>query len=189
MGQPKQLLPWGNGTLLRQACANALRTSCRPVIVVLGCEAEACRHACAGLDLVTVVNEHWANGLGSSLAMGVEALETAVPDITGALVLLMDQPTVTPTLLETLVARWAPPTWPIAATTYGTEAGVPAVFHRCYFPELKALRLDQGARPLIAREKARTVRVDPGGELVDLDTPESYQRTIARKDFKTELQA
>ncbi len=173
MGRPKQLLTWNGRTLLRHACETALATTCHPVIVVLGCEAEACAREIGDLDVVKIVNPGWSVGMGQSISVGVLALETRVPDIEGVVLMLVDQPGVTSNLLDLLVAHWASSGGAIAATKYPEGEGVPAVFGREFFPSLRALNFDEGARGLIAQERSRVAVIDPGEELVDLDTPES----------------
>ena len=180
MGCPKQLLPWGKSTLLRHAGETALQTHCRPIIIVLGCEAEACRYALKGLSITMVINNEWKRGLGSSIRVGMLTLEKEAPDIPGVVLMLADQPTVTPSLLETLVARWSHPAWPIVATLYEEGGGVPALFDRTFFPELRDFTDDRGARGLIAREKNRTALIDPGMHLIDLDTPAIYQNHLPK---------
>ena len=59
--------------------------------------------------------------LGSSVSVGIAALEAAEPSISGALLMLVDQPMVTTELLESLIARWSPPDFPIAATSHANE--------------------------------------------------------------------
>ncbi|MEZ0296457.1 MAG: NTP transferase domain-containing protein [Candidatus Methylacidiphilales bacterium] len=175
MKRPKQLLAWGAGsTLLQHACNTALQTQCHPVLVVLGCEAEACRGAIASLPIATVVHPEWRQGIGSTISAGITALESADPDASGALILLVDQPGVTPALLSSLIAAWSPPHHPIAATSYEGAGGVPAVFDRTLFPKLKALDPERGARSLIARNIAHTALIHSGSTLFDLDTPEVY---------------
>jgi molybdenum cofactor cytidylyltransferase len=176
MGRPKQLLPWKGRTLLRHACEIALATPCRPVLVVLGCEASVSASELEGPDVVTVVNPHWRQGMGHSVAVGIAALEVRVPDATGALLLLVDQPTVTAAYLDLLLARWSPPAWPIAATKYPEGGGVPAILDRTFFAELRGLDSDRGARGIILRDKDRVALVDPGAAgFIDLDTPQAYR--------------
>jgi CTP:molybdopterin cytidylyltransferase MocA len=177
MGEPKQLLPYRGGTLLSHACATALAArGFGPVIAVLGCAAEACQRAIADLPVLTAINPAWAQGLGSSIAVGIGALWREAPDAAAALLMLADQPTVTPALLESLRARWSPPDWPLAATAYPEGAGVPALFDRAFFPELQELTHDRGARALLDREAARTAVVQSPEPLIDLDTPDLYRK-------------
>ncbi len=178
MGRPKQLLPWNGRTLLRHACEVALETSCRPVIVVLGCEADACALELKGLDVIPVINAQWQKGMGTSVATGVAALEKKAPDAKGVLLMLVDQPTVTSSLLQSLATRWSPPEVSIVAMKYPEGGGVPALFDRAHFADLRALDADRGARGIIAREKSRVALLDPRADLIDLDTPQAYQASV-----------
>ncbi|MDB6126995.1 MAG: 4-diphosphocytidyl-2C-methyl-D-erythritolsynthas e [Verrucomicrobia bacterium] len=173
MGRPKQLLPWGDRSLLRHACHTALATLCRPVIVVLGCEADACRVECADLRVITVVNENWARGLGSSIAVGLAKLETESPEISGVVLMLVDQPSVTPEWLGQFVER--APSSALVATRYGESGGTPAYFAREFFPELQRLPPHEGARTLLAREHQNVQLMEGPHIFFDLDTPEAYR--------------
>lgn len=182
MGQPKQLLPCGGTTLLRRACETAVATPYRPIVVVLGRDAPACIAACEGLPVNFVTNADWERGMASSIAAGVDELERLSPDIAGALFFLVDQPDLTTSWLETLVARWHPSVWPIVATAYGADRGVPAVFDRQFFPSLKALPANEGARSLLREETRRTFSANPFHPLRDIDTPADY------RDFVEEIE-
>ena len=179
MGRPKQLLPWNGRSLLRHACEVALATSCDPVIVVLGCEAEACALELKDLDVIPAINAQWQKGMGTSVATGITALEKNAPDATGVLLMLVDQPTVTSSLLQSLVTRWSPLEASIVAMKYPEGGGVPALFDRAYFAALRALDADRGARGIISREKSRIALIDPKAELIDLDTPQAYQTSVS----------
>jgi molybdenum cofactor cytidylyltransferase len=178
MGRPKQLLPWKGHTLLRHACEAALLTSCRPVIVVLGCEAEYCQAEIADLPVITVRNERWREGMGTSVSRGVVELERQTDPSSGALFMLVDQPDVPPELIDSLVRCWQSDPALIVATEYPEGGGVPALFPRSHFPELRKLSPDRGASSLIARQSAVTL-IQPVREIRDLDTPEQYNQWFA----------
>jgi molybdenum cofactor cytidylyltransferase len=175
MGQRKQLLPWKGRSLLRHCAQIALSTPCRPVIVVLGCAAEACTREIENLEVFPHISVHWKDGLGRSLAEGVMALENRTPDASGALIMLADQPTVTSDLLGKLLARWSPPVYSVAATKYQDGFGVPAIFHRDLFPKLRDLQGNRGARALITQQRDHAIFIAPEIDLVDMDTPEIYR--------------
>lgn len=87
---PKALLRKANGdTLLESALGALLDGGCAHVLVVLGAEAE---HVAQNLEpdehFTVLVNDAWARGMGSSFALGMEA----VPQGSSALVALVDQP-------------------------------------------------------------------------------------------------
>jgi len=170
MGYPKQLLAVGHESLLRRACRIALETPCRPVVVVLGAGAEKCRAEIDDLPLSVVVHEGWAEGLASSLRAGLDALEREAPGIGRMLVMLADQPGITPRALARLVGA----SGDLAASSYGEVTGVPAVFPRDLFGEIRSLPGDSGARPLLRAHARRTVVVPMPEAEVDIDTPGDY---------------
>jgi molybdenum cofactor cytidylyltransferase len=176
MGRPKQLLPFGKSTLLRHAAETALATGLSPIVVVLGAEAEACGAELEGLRMTVARNENWSRGMGGSLRKGVEELERIAPDIKAALVMLHDQPRISAGSLQDLANLWSPEGSTIAAAFYGGSAGVPAVFDRRHFAELKALDGGGGAKGILARHEADVAKLELPEALDDIDSPEDYAR-------------
>src|SRR6266851_9784754 len=74
-GSPKQLVVHKGLPLVRRAAKAAIAAHTSPVIVVLGANKSLVAAELTRLRGVrTVVNEHWATGLASSLAAGLRAL-------------------------------------------------------------------------------------------------------------------
>lgn len=169
LGHPKQLLVHKGKTLVRRAAEAAVTAGCEPVVVVLGAQAEAVAAELAGLPLHTVRNEAWESGLGSSLRVGLRALEAQGQAVDGALVMLCDQLQVDASHLRALVNAFQRTEAPIIASGYEGTRGVPALFSRAIFPELEALAPNEGARGVIARQPSRVVEIplEGGGEDVD----------------------
>ena len=178
LGRPKQLLPWGRATLLHRTAATAVETGLAPVIVVLGAEAGLCRREVESLPVRIVVNEEWAEGMGSSLRVGVQALEKLLPDADGVLVMLNDQPRISAATLQALAELWQTSGKAAAAGYYAERAGVPAVFGRELFGELKELRADAGAKKILERHGDDLVKMEMPEALVDIDSAEDYWREL-----------
>ena len=174
MGRPKQLLPFEGSTLLRRAAETALATPCRPVVAVLGAAAAESARELAGLDVQTFENANWSAGMGSTLKVGVRHATELDPELDAVLIMLCDQPLITPAdlgrLLEARVAHSAP----IVATAYPGSPGVPAVFSRAAFPDLLALDDATGAKALLRAAGDRLLTVAIPAALVDVDTPHDY---------------
>lgn len=173
MGRAKQLLPFAGTTLLRHACQTALEVA-SPVVAVLGAESALCEAELAGLAVTPAYNPQWAEGMSGSLRAGLACLQALAPECPGALVLLVDQPLVTPADLARLLAAWNPP--PLAAAAYAGILGAPAVFARSLFPDLLALTGPQGARDVIARHAAQVAAVAIPAAAQDVDTLEDYRQ-------------
>lgn len=172
MGRPKQLLPYHGRTLLRRAAETAVASGCMPITLVTGALHEALVAEVAGLPIQAIHNADWETGMASSIRAGLAALANARP--TAVLIMLSDQPLVTPELLRELMARQQLTQAPIVAAAYGDTLGVPAVFDQSVLPDLLALEGAQGANRLIAGRGAAVQRVPFPAGLFDVDTPEQY---------------
>lgn len=185
MGQPKQMLPLGQTTVLGQTLA--LATGALPrVAVVLGAQAEAIRTQVALQGAEIVHNPDYAQGQATSLLAGLRAV-AQWPEAEAALVLLGDQPTVHSEAIQAVIAAYqADPSTPPATVVprYGDRLGNPVLFARPAWPQLLAeLHGDQGARHLLARgEPAPLVQVALPAAWwpPDIDTWEDYQALIDR---------
>jgi molybdenum cofactor cytidylyltransferase len=183
MGRPKQLLDWGGRPLVRVAAETALAARLDPLLVVVGGAQAEVEAALADLPLRLVANPSYAAGQSTSLRVGIAALG---PEVAAVVVLLGDQPFMTPPIVERLVAAWQSSGATIVAPSYAGQRGNPVLFDRAVFPELLAIEGDQGARAVLAADPARVTLVafDDPRPLADVDTPEDYQRLIATADDK-----
>lgn len=172
MGQPKQLLPYQGRTLLRHAAETAVAANCAPIVLVTGAVHEALAAEVAGLSVQVVHNPAWETGMASSIRAGLGAVVGAKPR--AVLIMLSDQPLVTPELLRQLMAQQQQTQAPVVAAAYGDTLGVPAVFDRTMLAVLNQLQGAQGANRLIASLGAAVGRVAFPAGLLDVDTPEQY---------------
>lgn len=177
LGQAKQLVRVGGESLLRRTVRIAGEAGCSPVFVVLGFEAERMRPELEGLTAEVVVYPEWAEGMGSSLRCGVEAVLGAetVPD--AVMVLVCDQPRLSVEHVRALIERQRESGAPITASVYAERTGVPAVFARQVFSELAGLQGDRGARDLIRGHAERVEGIFWSEGSVDLDLPEDLRDT------------
>ena len=181
LGSPKQLLAYGEKSLLRGAAESVLATPCTPVLVILGSGAEGLQDELDGLRTIIKVNPEWGKGMGTSVRLGVETLDALAPGLDGVLLTLCDQPSVESGALGRLLAafeRAASPTALVAAAYNGT-VGVPAVFGRAYFDALCTLPDDTGAKPVLMKHRASVIQVPLPEAVTDIDTREQYERFIA----------
>jgi molybdenum cofactor cytidylyltransferase len=166
LGQPKQLVLVAGEPLLRRMARIALAGG-GPVLVVLGCQAEAMAAALEGLPLTLVANPEWQEGMAASLRAGVRALP---PGASGALLMVCDQLAVAAPLLAGLQAAHRAAPEAVVACGYGGTRGIPAILPARCFPELLALTGDRGGRSLLQGGDV-VVLPFPEGER-DLDRPE-----------------
>jgi molybdenum cofactor cytidylyltransferase len=175
MGELKQLLPLGGKPMVRHTCETACAAGLGQVVVVLGAQAGDVQRALAGLPVEFVVNEGWAGGMSTSLRAGLRALRT---EIEAVLIVLADQPTVSPEILRLIVDRYRATDAPIIAPYYHGQRGNPVLFSRTLFPDLLAVTGDRGGRDLFARHRDSLERLDTDDPAVvlDVDTRQDYKK-------------
>ncbi len=173
LGTPKQLLREASGeTLIVRAVQTALASVCRPVVVVLGASADAVGAALDGLPVTAAINPDWETGMAGSLQIGLAALG----GVDAALVMLCDQPGVTPALLNSLVGTYQATGHALITCEYGGAPGVPALFAHPLFPDLMALRGEQGARRILQTYTGPQSRISFPEGLSDVDTAADMAR-------------
>jgi molybdenum cofactor cytidylyltransferase len=180
MGRPKQLLDWGGRPLVRVVAEHALAARFERVLVVVGAAGGQVAAALADLPIELVENPAYAEGQSTSLRAGIAALG---PGMEAALVLLGDQPFVSPEIMLRIVSEWRASGAAIVAPVYRGQRGNPVLFARTIFGELLEIQGDQGARKILAANPARvrTIAFDDDRPLADIDTPEDYQRLLGSR--------
>ena len=154
---------------MRRAAEAALAARARPVVAVLGANDAAVRQALAGLDLIVVRNDAYADGLSTSLKAGIAALS----DCDAAIVMLGDMPLVNAGLIDRLAESFEQPTPKPAAIVpvHGGRRGNPVLLNlRLLGAEIASLSGDRGAGLLLAgRSDVIEIDGDPSTAL-DIDT-------------------
>jgi len=145
LGEPKQLVVLGGDTLLERSVRIGREAGFFPVVMVLGANHAHVLDNSSLRDAELVINEDWAEGIGSSISLGVQALETVAKDVEGVVLMTCDQPSVTAQHLHHLIAAKDE----IRASRYAGRNGIPAYFSAEYFGRLVMLRGDVGARDLL----------------------------------------
>jgi len=176
-GTPKQLLPFGDTTLLGQAVRNADASALDRVVVVLGRASEELRASVDFGRAEVVENTAYGTGCASSLLAG---LDTAGGDCEAIALLLGDQPGVRSEFIDHVVATWRRERPWAAVTSYVGCLGHPFVFAREAFGELRGLHGDKAVWKLIEAHPERVSRVKIEAPLPpDVDTPEDYGLALA----------
>ena len=175
-GTQKVLANCQGEPLVRRAARLLVHRCPGGVRVVVGAAADPVRTALAGEPVGIVENPDWARGLSTSLVRGVAALPAETDAV---LILLADTPAVTAADLDALVAAWIVEPELIAAARFNDRLGPPVIIPRSFWPQLAALRGDQGARSLLEWHTEHTTVPMPNAAL-DVDTPEDLVRLEAR---------
>ena len=177
----KQLLPWGESTLLENALKNANASKAQRVLTVLGAYKKEILGSISLGKQDYVYNPNWKSGLGNSIACGTRHLLDSDKEYKGILVLLADQPLIDYRYLDTLITQFLDSPNSIVATDYGNRVGVPAVFAATHFKELLQLGADFGAKEIIKAHSNEVLKISADGKELDIDTQEEYERVKKRE--------
>lgn len=180
LGTPKQLLLDETGTpLVVRAARQLLNAGCAPVVVVTGALADRVAELVGELGVRVVFNAAYEDGMGRSIARGVEAVsqDASAGEIAGVLIAACDMPTVDTDHLRALIKTSANGANRTCSEYVSLESpvgapmmrGIPAVLPRADWPWLLALTGDRGAKPLLVQSGTLSVRLFRG--MFDVDTP------------------
>lgn len=181
-GGAKLLAPLNGAPLVAGALLTAFLSPARRVHVAVatGAVGKAVKamaeRLAASERLVIVTVENASEGMGASLRA---AAATLPKDAAGVFVFLGDMPRIDPATVTRLAQALTSP-HDIVAPTYLGRRGHPVLFGASWFPALRALSGDEGARVLLENASARLTRVpveDPGIHL-DVDRPEDLARAV-----------
>ena len=175
LGAPKQLLPYNGRTLLDHVLDTARECDFDQLLCVIGGSADDIRERVDLTGIETVENRHFGEGCSSSIAA---ALDNVDPRADVLVLMLGDQPGVTPTAVTTLLAGRDDA--PLAACAYDDGRGHPLAFARSMFADLGQLHGDKGVWKLLDRHASEVVDVPvPGPIPRDIDTDEDYRAVLA----------
>jgi molybdenum cofactor cytidylyltransferase len=170
LGQPKQLLPFGDATLLDHTLGTARACGFDQLVCVVGGSAGPIREAVDLTGADVVENRDFGTGCSSSIAAALGAVD---PRCDVLVLMLGDQPGVTPATVAALLDGRGDA--PLAACRYDDGRGHPLAFARSTFPELAALHGDKGVWKLLDRRANDVVDVPVAGAVpIDVDTWDDY---------------
>jgi molybdenum cofactor cytidylyltransferase len=182
MGQPKQLLPWGDSFLLKHTIQTVLKLKNQEVIVVLGANFESIKKEISDCSVTVLNNTAWDLGLGKSIAVAIDYVSKTFNSIDAVLITLADQPLISSIFLEHLLCKFSLNKNKIVATSYGKgKYGVPVIFDKFYFKELTQLNNDEGAKHLLKKYKASVEVLNSTTENLDIDSKEDYNSLYRKK--------
>lgn len=170
LGYPKQLVEFRGKSLLQHSIEVAESLEFETKILVLGAKAEEIKMEIDCRNFEVVYNENWEEGMGPSISKGISEGLKLDNDLDHILMLLSDQPFVTKKKIQELIKVQLNTNKPATFSEYAGDVGVPAIFSRQLFSDLKKLNGDQGAKKLLYDKnfEFETVKFDNGN--FDVDT-------------------
>jgi molybdenum cofactor cytidylyltransferase len=178
MGEPKQLLPFGDSTIIETVIDNMLGSELDEVIVIIGHESEKVHEKIRHKPIKVVFNPNYHEGMLTSAQCGVRAL----PDCADAFALmLVDQPFITSDLINRVVDTYKDTDKGIALPSYNYRRGHPAIFDRRYASDIVALELESGGIRSLFKKNADDIHyviVDTNRVLKDIDYRKDYEEAL-----------
>jgi len=118
-----------------------------------------------------ILNKNYQEGISTSIKSGVANLPD---DVSGAIVMVADQPYLTAHYLDLLIERFRKSSESIIALSSGGEARNPVIIPRSLLSVLKELEGDEGARAVVKNNpKTILLEVSDPKVLIDVDTKAS----------------
>jgi len=176
-GKIKALLPLAPATFLENIIAGMRATGAQEIIVVVGAHAAEIMKAVDLSQVKVVINESWRLGQIQSLRRGLDEVSE---NCEGVLVNLVDHPLVQEVTYITIADEWRKTKEKVIIPVINSRRGHPVVFPRLLFNIIQSAFLPEGARGLIREypELIREVPVTDAGVVMDIDTPEEYEKIV-----------
>jgi molybdenum cofactor cytidylyltransferase len=170
LGRPKQLLPYGEATLLDHTVATARTCRFDQLLVAVGGAGDEVREHVDLSGAEVVVNDAYGDGCSSSIAAAIDV----VAEEADVLVLLLgDQPGMTCDTVAALIAGRDGAA--LAVCRYEDGLGHPFAFSRELFGTLRELRGDKAVWKLVSSLGEAVARVPVAGPVpIDVDTWADY---------------
>lgn len=173
-GSSKLLHALPDGIPIGVAAAQAMMQAIPNTIAVVRPDDQVLKEAYLAIGLTVVENPLADEGMGTSLAAGINASLNA----DGWLIGLADMPWILPETMAVLADRLRNGT-SMVAPVYRGDRGHPVGFASCWRNRLTILRGDKGAKDLIAEYYDELVLLDTNdsGVVEDIDYPDALKRT------------
>ena len=176
MGRPKMSLSWGGTTVVGQVVRTLSEAGVDEIVVVTGGAHQEVVAALKGQGARLVFNPDYAGGeMTRSLQVGLGALSE---EAQAAFVALGDQPQIETGIVQAVLNRFLTCGASLVVPSYRMRRGHPWIMARSLWPEVLALKPPQTLRDFL-NARAGEIRyfpVDSPSVLMDLDTPEDYQK-------------
>lgn len=173
----KPLLSLGGSTVIEQAIHSFLDRGIKDIRVVVGHRANELLPVLERLEVKTIVNANFPEGMFSSVREGVKSLS---PEVAGFFLLPVDNPIVGLQTIETLQNAFFSSDSGIIYPFHEGERGHPPLISRRYIDDVLNWNKPGGMRALLEQYEhdALDVEVEDPGTLLDMDTLEDYHKML-----------
>ncbi|MAF85390.1 MAG: molybdenum cofactor cytidylyltransferase [Dehalococcoidales bacterium] len=177
MGKLKQLMPFGQNTIVEQAIDNLLNSVVDETIVVLGYRAEEVIKTIAAKPVKLVVNPDYEQGMSTSIIAGLNLIDSRTQAV---MLILGDQPLINSQTINRLIEAFYNHDKGIVIPTYQGRRGHPTIFTIKYREKLLGLKGDIGGRQIVKDHPGDILEVTVNSESIvtDIDTINDYQSLL-----------
>lgn len=171
-GAQNKLLRMVDGeSMVRRVISLFDRLGFGTLLAVVGHDADLVEGELAGLQVATVFNPLFNDGMGGSVAVGIKAISNY--DVDGALICVADLPGLNAACVRSVCEAFrAAGSQRVAIPCFAGERGHPVCIPKRLFGELMKLSGESGAKQTIAADVFEPVFVeqDDSGCILDVDT-------------------
>lgn len=178
MGKPKMLLPFKGKTFLQHTIDEIKNSNADNLVVVTGCYHQQLTEVLLPQSIDIAENKNWEEGMGTSIQTGVAHILQQYPHTENIIIIVCDQPYISSSLLNKLIAAKPETGKSIIAAAYNGTAGTPVLFGKKYFEKLLQLKGPQGAKKIVQQSTEDVFYIDFPGGATDIDTPEDYKTLL-----------
>ena len=180
MKEPKQLLSFGESTIVETVVDNMLGAKFDEIIVVVGHREAEVQKLLRTRPIKIVFNSDYRDGMLTSAQAGIRERK-----VNGAFALmLVDQPFITSALINQVIEAYQQTEKDIAVPSYNYKRGHPVIFNQRYARDILTLGAESdGVRTLFKKysDNIHYVTVDTDRVLRDIDYRADYERALQEK--------
>ncbi len=176
MGKVKLTLPLGDKQLIEWVLQATKLSSLDKFFLVVRPEDKEIIKIGKTWGAEIILNSEYRSGMSSSIRKALHQIPSE--EVEGILILLGDQPLITPSIIYRIIKAFTPGKKEIVVPFYKDRQGNPVLFDNYWKEELMGLAGDIGGRVLIKAhpEKIKRVKISDESILLDIDREEDYER-------------
>ena len=177
---PKALMTVKGETFVESILHKASALGVDPVLIITGPDHESIARQISG-RVECIKNENYMQGQISSVQKGIEAIGNSG---TAVMVWPVDQPLVETETARKILGAYQDHKQVLTIPVYLGQKGHPVIYDRQAMEAALALQPDQTGKDLqrIFSSDTTFVEVDDPGIVIDIDTPEDYEKYVTPLD-------
>ena len=173
----KPLMKIGNHNSLEILINNMKIAGIDDIYVVVGYNADIISEFLADKEVNIVFNEHFENGMFTSIKKGIEALQA---DHDCALMTPVDIPLIPPYIMEATLERFYKSPDHFVVPCFEGKKGHPLCIPAMYMAEVLESEGENGLKSVTSKHEDKFIKFDTHCEsiIMDMDTPDAYKMLV-----------